>query len=1317
MPDEEVQAIYDELNRRGVFKSDAEAQAIGHELRRRGVVTDVTQGGLVKPPAPVSIRDVLAPPVAGPKYQPPATQGPTYNFNAPQPSLLSPKQQQAQQAFQKAFPNTAQLNTDQSPESSEVPARFKGKYAREGQFTRASIPAQLLRPITASPGHGDLYAPLAQSPLGLGPEFASKVVSQDAGPLGAVNRLLWGLTTPESAQTLVAGGGLVKAGTVAAKTIAGLFAADMAKNTPELWNTPGRKWDAVISGSLSLLSGYHALPAKVQTAIKSEVKTQLNNLRPKQKATPVEQPRPVSAPTPEVVQPEISNAKQIQVQEPGTSLLRQEGPQLELQGVRGQPKPKGTTGKGKVQKAQVVAQEVAAGPLGVTETLPPVPAEVPAPVQVKPENLISDENPVAETKAVPPEKEVAPSQLSGRLIAAKMDWAMSQPRVTQASDAAGAALRAMQSGEKVTTAHPTLKDLPLDARKELLSVIKKEKAKESSGLQMNIAPGVSEFAQQDVAPAVQSFLNAGKSTAIKIARTLSPRSFVPKQATDLLMGMKGERDKAQFMVDSAMEYARKKFDRMAAADQVAFMDRYKTGTPQPTPELQTIADSYKRIDDDLYKELVKYKPSLPWKENHFRILWKVIPGQSEAGFQGVFRRPLQGTKGFMKRATLPDVSTGIANGGVPVTTNPQIMFSTAYADAMKFITAQKMWEGLKNLKTNGGENFVKFVKMGDKPPEGFTRLDDTISKVYFPVKQGRVHAGEWWVEENAGRALNNFLSRDLIRENEVGRGMLWLKNNMTAMELGLSAFHATFESGEAVGSSLGLGLRKILNLGDVKGGAKDIAGAMWSPKSTASIGGKAIKYLSNKEALVKAAGWDSILKQFPDADALLDDLFTGGGRLAMHEDYKINTIRTFKDALNSNNYIGAALRAPIALNETLMKPLFETYIPRLKVGLFLREYSAALREKSTDLTSGKMTRPELARKTWDFVEDRFGEMNFDNLFWNRTFKTALQMAFRSVTWKLGNLRATGGVLPEQIGELGSALKSGRLPQVTPKAAWFIGMSALTAAMGTVIMKSMTGKNPQSLKDYIFPQIDPNDDQQRLSLPTYWKDLAHLGHDPSGYLTSSLSSEVSRTADIWKNRDYYGVQVYDPEAPAAQKAWAIMKHYFPTPFSISSALRLRDKGEGVPMQAAGFLGFTKAPGYLSKTPAEEMMMDMIRARDPQAAKTLVQAEAEAKRRGIRREFGKGNEQPLIEARESGEITRRQFSNIRKTANMTPIERSFRMLTLPEALKVWDVATPKEKSILFNALHMKAVNSRKAGGKIDDYLSAVRILESNQPTPVR
>lgn len=63
-PDQQARAqeLYDELNKRGVFKGDPRAQELGHELRARGVVSDPTQGGLVQPQQPANPAPVATPP-------------------------------------------------------------------------------------------------------------------------------------------------------------------------------------------------------------------------------------------------------------------------------------------------------------------------------------------------------------------------------------------------------------------------------------------------------------------------------------------------------------------------------------------------------------------------------------------------------------------------------------------------------------------------------------------------------------------------------------------------------------------------------------------------------------------------------------------------------------------------------------------------------------------------------------------------------------------------------------------------------------------------------------------------------------------------------------------------------------------------------------------------------------------------------------------------------------------------------------------------------------------------------------------------------
>lgn len=810
--------------------------------------------------------------------------------------------------------------------------------------------------------------------------------------------------------------------------------------------------------------------------------------------------------------------------------------------------------------------------------------------------------------------------------------------------------------------------------------------------------GANKFIQHDIAPIGRGAVDTVRS----VVRLLSPKTGVKREAADLLMGMKGQRDKAEFIVTEQGRAARKMFDKLPTAENVAFMDRIKQGQTQPTPEMQTIADTYRPLEDDLNSEVRKFKLSATYLENHFRVFWKVVPGaQSANGFAGLFKRPLQGSKGFLKQHTLNTVSEGIARGGVPVSYNPQTLFEMNYADTMKFITAQRMWQGLKDA------GLAKFVKTGRSIPDGFTRLSDPLVKVYFPTDAGLVNTGEWFVDEGAGRLLNNHLSRNYITEAAAGKGAMTIKNQMTQMELGFSLFHAAFVSSEAASSTLGLGMRRFVNLGILRGSPKEmlkgvgeIAKAPYAyfpsinvPISTYATGAKAFRYLVDKTDFLNTTHGRSFIKAFPEADTMLDDLFTGGGKLRMWEGYRTNTTESFKKAINDGNYPGALLRSLPALNETVIKPLFDVFIPRMKVGQFLQEYSLALQEKAPQLASGELTRPELARKTWNFVEDRFGEMNFDNLFWDNTFKSAMQLMWRSTTWKLGNLRATLGAIPEQGKEFRAAYKGSRAPQLEPKMAWLAGQSIVTALLGTVIMKMFTGKYPQTLTDLAFPQVDPNDPKRRLSVPTYVRDTVSLKHDPSSYVAGAASAEFSRAMESWKNRDFSGQQVYDPHDPAYWKAADTVKHFFPVPFSVSNYRKAVQEGRPTREQAAGFFGFMKAPAWLGKSQWELDVDEAAYKNVPQVGRTPEAMKRSQTKNLLIERRRQGDQTAMGDAyklKNSKQLTDDDISEIRSAWHRTELQVKFGRMELEDAERIFPTMPPEAQKEVLPILEEKRHN---------------------------
>ena len=876
-----------------------------------------------------------------------------------------------------------------------------------------------------------------------------------------------------------------------------------------------------------------------------------------------------------------------------------------------------------------------------------------------------------------------------------------------------------------------------------------------------VAQAFPNFWEQDARPQVEAARQGLRDTAKGLVELLAPRQEeggamdqllgvgVPEEALNSIMKLKGDRDQALATMDLRMSDTREAFDKMPESERVDFIDRQKAGSPQATPELNDLADFYRAADDASYRNVIEVQAAdnpiwkdftpeqkntfvdgiksgtidestpelkeladslLAYKEGHFRVFWKTVPGQDSESFNGLGRAPLQGTKGFFKQSTLDSISDGIDRGGVPISTNPQRLFELSQADNLKWISAQRMWQAMK------ADGFAQYLGRGKPMPDGFTQLHDNIARVMFPAKsgEGMVEPGQWVINQSAGRILNNYLSRDYIREAPAGRFLMGVKNFTTAAELSFSPFHAIAMSLESVASEMGTGLTRGWNEGALRldpakmaEGAKDMALAPMAPVKLSRLGGSAIRYIKSPEDFIATTRGQDFIQRFPDAKQMIDDLFSAGGRLAMHEDYRIDTQKSFREALTSNNPIGAALRAVPALAQAIQTPLFDQFIPRLKVGRFLRDYSQLLSDHGQELADGTLTRPRLARQAWDRTENLFGELNFDNLFWNRTFKTGLQAAFRSVTWQLGNVRSLGNAATGQLREIADFAKdatSGKmpagqrvpLPRLDPNAGWFLGMTITTAALGAVIQKTMTGTYPQDWKDFLFPKVggvDKRGKPNRISLPTYFRTDYGIVTNPGQTARGALSSTTSRTADVATNKDWRGQQIADPTASALERSGARARYLIPMPFSIANYQRAKDQtGSGL-HGLRGAFGFNNAPYDLDTTPAERMAREIVTQKI--GAMTTPEQAASSQLRGRLTAEGRNQDdqfkQDLRDAIRGGAVSQRQASNIAANAKTPYLSGMVSHLGIEDTLRVWDVASPQERTTLKPMLLQKVTGT--------------------------
>jgi len=829
------------------------------------------------------------------------------------------------------------------------------------------------------------------------------------------------------------------------------------------------------------------------------------------------------------------------------------------------------------------------------------------------------------------------------------------------------------------------------------------------------------FIEQDVAP----FIGRGKDAAVAAKNIFTylftPTSGAVPRDVDTLFKAKGAKEKFMTRASAALEGSRNMMAKLPRDQQIAFVDRVKRGLPQPTPEMQQLADLLRYWDDKLYAEAQKYKPSLNYLDNHYRVLWKVIPGT--AGKTGTVleqlmsKRPWRGSRGFLLQHTLADMSEGIAKGGVPVSYNPVDMFLLHAQDVMKFVAANQAWEKYKEDGT------AVWVKNGAEPPPNTMRIEDSIAKPYFRTDEGLLaKSGEWWVQEGAAHMLNNYLSRDFVRQGmfgPIGRGLMDLKNASTAIELGLSPFHAVFETNEAVGSAMGRAITRAFAR-QFGAAAKEFAQALpgaiplvggFIPHTASTealgLGGKMVAFAKSPEDF-KARypdAYKALTKQFPDFEQMVDDLFSGGGQVAMHDDYHIQAAKGFQEAIANDNYVGAIVRTIPAISQQMLRPIFDIYIPRLKLGTWLKDYAFELEQQSDDLAAGKTTREKIARETWAFVEDRFGELNWDNLYWNRTFKSGMQLAFRSVTWKLGNIRGFGKagrdslLLAYDTFNYGTG-KSEKRPRITLPMGWAFSMAVLTAIQATIISKGLTGKYPWELardtKDFIlnmsFPRTDRNDPSQRVSIPTYWKDLMHAANNPVNYITSSLSGELGRLVEDWNNRDFYGTQIYNPDDPIYRKAKDLLEHLIPVPFSVGSFMSTRQSGASIAKSASGFLGYTKAPYYVSHTQAERLADELIRNQLPIGSRTREQYNRTIQEKQVVQAVKHGT-MTLDRALAQGMITEQRYRDLYRQVQTTTLQHQVSHINdVNSLMKVWQIATPSEKAEIKDIMEKKLFDSK-------------------------
>lgn len=590
------------------------------------------------------------------------------------------------------------------------------------------------------------------------------------------------------------------------------------------------------------------------------------------------------------------------------------------------------------------------------------------------------------------------------------------------------------------------------------------------------------------------------------------------------------------------------------SDFYQYVEGRSKGATLQDPGLQKMADDTKNVMENTRKEI----ESLPkgdeigFYQDYFPHIWK-NPEQARSFVNNFVTK--QGSNAALKARKMPTIADGRAAGLELADANP-VRAASKYATSMnnyiaskriatqiidkgdaKYYTPGKQPEGWVPLTGRFAERTRSYLK--DVPEENDVAATAIHEKLFAPPEVARIY--------------NNFYSKglegtDLAKPYEIGRS---LNGANTAAELALSAYHFGTITGQLLASDVSRVLKNTL-VGDWKGVGKAV--------KSATLG--QIPFLKGSSYKIGK----SLIKQYKgledhgiDMESIAEHFERGGGKVGQEKLYRTTekgglftgkggikqSVRDIKEEFAQPGMSPKAKATAEVFQramEDVSYPLFEKYIPSIKTGAFANLMGDWMRQNP----GASDAAISAARKKYvDLVDDRFGEMNMDNVFWHKYIKQAASLFTRAQGWDIGLVRQAGGSVMDTA-EIIKGLFKGKKPnaKLLDRPAFLasvIGTMALTSA---AYQYMKTGKAPDEMLDYFAPKTGGTNTRgtaERTMLPTaaHGRELVHIAapfasegvfgtESPAQGLMDEVSNKVAslprNVYQAYENEDFAGNKI-------------------------------------------------------------------------------------------------------------------------------------------------------------------------------------------------
>jgi len=667
-----------------------------------------------------------------------------------------------------------------------------------------------------------------------------------------------------------------------------------------------------------------------------------------------------------------------------------------------------------------------------------------------------------------------------------------------------------------------------------------------------------------------------------------------------------------------LEGAKDALGKLPFTAQVKFIYNHERGISHGSTEL----DAYSAAIKDIFKDRVYqvhafgegYLEDLI--DNYFPHMWK-DPVKARDVMASIYgSKTMLGPKGFLKQRTHEYISDGMAAGLELADSNPINAVLAKVREMDRFILGKRVVDTLKE------DGFLKFF--GGHLPPGWAEIKDPVARVSQKLLAGLVEGkptpggiatsdvvaggfmprGQYAATTEVARVLNNDLSRSGLSWEIFGKRVKPFDqvraagNALNMVQLGLSGFHLSFVSVDSMTSKTALAIEQAMS-GRPLTGAKTLLGAPFAPATSWWKGRKLIEASLNPAA-------------HPQLQEFVRAIMEGGGRLKMPQEYAAaergglmrapyakafradgwkGVGKAFGDSV-ANNYHeigqsfhdkgvwGGIWETAGRIAQTTSSWLMDGVVPQMKLGVFHDLVKDAM-VKNPNITAVEFR--DAAQAAWASVDNRLGQLVYDNMHWNKTGKELAHLSVRSVGWNLGTIRELGGGATDWVKAV-DAYARGDKAAFTHRMAYTIALPFTAGSLGSLYMYMKTGQSPSELKDYFFPKTGGTTKlgtEERVSIPSYMKDVYEYGADAGHTLLNKTHPIIPMIYQMATNTDYFGY----PVGPTNQGAAEFLNGYITylsrnvLPFSVQGAIKQAQQDDRAGLYAS-FFGIVPAPGYIT-----------------------------------------------------------------------------------------------------------------------------------------